>query len=262
MDLGLKDKSVLVMASSSGLGKAAALEFSKEGANVMLFSTHEDKLKSAQDEIQAATGRRPGYTLGDVTNDADIAKAVKNTVSAFGPVFALVNNSGGPPAGAFDSFGDEVWQKAYELTLLSYIRSIRAVLPSMRQLGKGRIVNYTSSSIKQVLENLILSNTFRMGVVGLTKSLSQELGKDNILINVMGPGRISTARIELLDKMRADKTGTTVEKVYNDTIKTIPLGRYGTPDEYAKLTVFLSSEANTYITGQAMLVDGGMTKAF
>jgi 3-oxoacyl-[acyl-carrier protein] reductase len=262
MDLGLKNKSVLVMASSSGLGKAAALEFSKEGANVMLFSTHEDKLKSAQAEIQAATGRKPAYTVGDVTKDADIKKAVSNTVNAFGPVFALVNNSGGPPAGAFDSFSDEAWQKAFELTLLSYIRSIRAVLPSMRHVGKGRIVNYTSSSVKQVLDNLILSNTFRMGVMGLTKSLSQELGRDNILINVMGPGRISTARIESMDKIRADKTGTTVEQIYNDTIKTIPLGRYGTPDEYAKLTAFLCSEANTYITGQAMLVDGGMTKAF
>lgn len=262
MDLGIKDKSILVMASSSGLGKAAALEFSKEGANVMLFSTREDKLKSAQAEIQAATGRKPAYTVGDVTNDADITKAVSNTITEFGPVFALVNNSGGPPAGTFDSFGDEAWQKAFELTLLSYIRSIRAVLPSMRHVGKGRIVNYTSSSVKQVLDNLILSNTFRMGVMGLTKSLSQELGKDNILINVMGPGRIMTERLELLDRIRADKTGVSVEQIYQDAIKTIPLGRYGTADEYAKLTVFLCSEANTYITGQTMLVDGGMTKAF
>jgi 3-oxoacyl-[acyl-carrier protein] reductase len=262
MDLGLKDKAVLVMASSAGLGKAAALEFSKEGANVMLFSPFEQELKEAQAEIKAATGKEPVYTVGDITKADDIKTVVKNTVDHFGSIFALVNNAGGPPAGTFDSFEDEAWQKAYELNLLSYIRSIREVLPHMRKAGKGRIVNYTSSSVKQVLENLILSNTFRMGVVGLTKTLSQELGKDNILVNVMGPGRIGTARIAYLDKVRADKAGITVDQVYENTIKGIPLGRYGTPEEYAKLTVFLCSEANSYITGQMMLVDGGMTKAF
>jgi 3-oxoacyl-[acyl-carrier protein] reductase len=262
MDLGLKDKAVLVMASSAGLGKAAALEFSREGANVMLFSQSEAKLKAAQAEIKAAAGKEPAYTIGDITKAGDIATAVANTVAAFGPVFALVNNSGGPPAGSFDSFADDAWQKAYELNLLAYVRTIREVLPSMRQLGKGRIVNYTSSSVKQVLENLILSNTFRMGVVGLSKTLSQELGKDNILVNVIGPGRIGTDRIAYLDKVRADKAGITVEQVQENAIKGIPLGRYGTPEEYAKLTVFLCSEANSYITGQTMLVDGGMTKAF
>lgn len=262
MDLGLKDKSVLVMASSAGLGKAAALEFSREGARVMLFSPFEDELKEAQAEIKAATGLEPAYTVGDITKSNDIAAVVKNTVEAFGPVFALVNNAGGPPAGTFDSFADDAWQKAYELNLLSYIRSIREVLPHMRRLGKGRIVNYTSSSVKQVLENLILSNTFRMGVMGLSKTLSQELGRDNILVNVMGPGRIGTARIAYLDKVRADKAGISVDQVYENTIKGIPLGRYGTPEEYAKLTVFLCSETNTYITGQTVLVDGGMTKAF
>ena len=262
MDLGLKDKAVLVMASSAGLGKAAALEFSREGARVMLFSPSEQKLKEAQAEIKAATGLEPAYTVGDITRAEDIAAVVKATAETFGPIFALVNNAGGPPAGTFDSFADDAWQKAYELNLLSYIRSIREVLPHMRQLGKGRIVNYTSSSVKQVLENLILSNTFRMGVMGLSKTLSQELGKDNILVNVMGPGRIDTARIAYLDKMRAEKAGITVEQVYENTIKGIPLGRYGTPEEYARLTVFLCSEANTYITGQTMLVDGGMTKAF
>lgn len=262
MDLGLKDKSVLVMASSAGLGKAAALEFCREEAGVMLFSPFEAELKTAQAEIKEATGKEPAYTVGDITKAADITQVVKNTVDKFGPIFALVNNAGGPPAGTFDDFADEAWQKAYELNLLSYIRSIREVLPHMRRLGKGRIVNYTSSSVKQVLENLILSNTFRMGVMGLTKTLSQELGKDGILVNVMGPGRIGTARIQQLDQIRANKASISVEQVYANTIKNIPLGRYGTPDEYARLTVFLCSEANTYITGQTMLVDGGMTKAF
>ena len=262
MDLGLKDKSVLVMASSAGLGKAAAMEFAREGAKVMLFSIVADELEQAQADIAKETGNKPECTLGDITKYEDIKKAVANTISRCGPVFALVNNAGGPPAGTFDSFDDAGWQKAYDLNLLSYIRAIREVLPSMRSLGKGRIVNNTSSSVKQVLDNLILSNTFRMGVMGLSKTLSQELGKDNILVNVMGPGRIGTARIAYLDQVRADKAGITVEEVYQNTIKGIPLGRYGTPDEYGRLTAFLCSEANTFITGQTILVDGGMTKAF
>jgi len=262
MDLGLRDKTVLVMGSSAGLGKAAALEFSKEGAKVMLFSTSEEKLKAAQLDIKKATGCETAYTVGDITVAADIKRVVENTVKQFGPIYALVNNAGGPPAGTFDSFADDVWQKAYELNLLSYIRTIREVLPMMRKAGRGRIINYTSSSVKQVLDNLILSNTFRMGVLGLTKTLSQELGSENILINVMGPGRIGTDRIEKLDAIQAQKTNATLEEIYNKSIKTIPLGRYGQPEEYAKLTVFLCSEANTYITGQTVLVDGGLTKAY
>lgn len=261
METGLKDKSVLVMASSSGLGKAAALEFAREGANVMLFSPSKDKLERAQAEIEAATGKKPAFFVGDITNPQDIKAVVEAAATAFGPIYALVNNAGGPPAGTFDAFDDAAWQKAYELNLLSYIRSIREVLPHMRKNGGGRIVNYASSSIKQVLDNLILSNTFRMGVAGLSKTLSQELGKDNILVNVMGPGRIGTARIEYLDKVRAEKAGISIKDVYENTIRGIPLGRYGTPEEYARLTVFLCSEANTFITGQMILVDGGMTTA-
>ncbi|MDI3533981.1 MAG: 3-oxoacyl-[acyl-carrier protein] reductase [Thermosediminibacterales bacterium] len=262
MDLGLKGKAVIVLASDAGLGKAAALEFSKEGANVMLFSPFENKLKEAQAEIKEATGKEPLYTVGDITKYEDIKKVVKNTVDNFGTVDVLVNNTAGPPAGTFEDFNDEDWQKAYELTLLSYIRAIREVLPYMKKQGSGRIVCYTSSSVKRVLDNLILSNTFRMGVVGLAKTLSQELGKHNILINVMGPGRMGTDRIKYLDKVRAEKAGITVEEVVKNTCKNIPLGRYGVPEEYAKLTVFLCSEANTYITGQTILVDGGMVKAF
>jgi 3-oxoacyl-[acyl-carrier protein] reductase len=262
MDLQLKDKSVLVLASSEGLGKATAMEFCREGANVMLFSQSKEKLEKARDEIAAVTGRTPAYTAGDLTRAEDITTVVANTVAAFGPVYALVNNSGGPPAGTFDSLGDDAWIRAFELTLLSYIRAIREVLPHMRQSGSGRIMNFTSSSVKQVLDNLILSNTFRTGVMGLSKSLSQELGKDKILINVMGPGRIQTARLTQMNTVRAEKAGVSLEQFQADAAKAIPLGRNGTPEEFAKLAAFLCSPANTYITGQTILVDGGLTKAF
>lgn len=261
MDLGLKDKAVIVMASSSGLGKAVATEFAREQAKVMLFSPVEEQLKEAQTDIQAETGNKPEIFVGDITNPGDIKQLVATTVERFGGVYALVNNTGGPPAGTFDTFDDEAWQKAYELTLLSYIRTVREVLPHMRKAGTGRILCSTSSSIKAVLDNLILSNTFRCGVVGLAKTLSQELGKDGILVNVIAPGRIGTARIDQLDAMRAKKTGVSVEELQQSTFKTIPLGRYGEPAEYGKLSVFLCSAANTYITGQSVLVDGGLVKS-
>lgn len=262
MNLQLTDKPVIVCASSAGLGRAAALEFAREGAHVMLCGRREGELQKVVAQIKAETGRDAKFTRADVSKPGDIAALVDATVAAFGGVFALVNNSGGPPAGVFDQFDDAAWQAAFELNLLSYVRTIRAVLPHMRKTGGGRIVNYTSSSVKSPLDNLILSNTFRMGVLGMTKTLASELGKDNVLLNVLGPGRIQTDRIDQLDAMRAQKTGMTVEQVRADTFKTIPLGRYGTPEEFARLTVFLASPANTYITGQTMLVDGGMVKSY
>ena len=262
MDLHLTNRPVIVCASSAGLGKATALEFAREGARVMLCSRREAELERAAADIKMATGHEPAFTVVDVTKPADITRLVDATVAAFGGIFALVNNSGGPPAGTFDAFDDAAWQNAFELNLLAYVRTIRATLPHMRQGGGGRIVNFTSSSVKSPLDNLILSNTFRTGVLGLSKTLASELGKDGILINVLGPGRIQTERIEQLDSIRATKTGVSVEQIRTDTAKTIPLGRYGRPDEYAKLAVFLASPANTYITGQTMLVDGGMVKAY
>ena len=139
MDLGLKDKCALVMASSAGLGKAIATEFAREGANVMLFSPFEEELKQAQKDILAETGKEPSYFCGSITNAEDIKKLVEITVAKYGAIFALVNNTGGPPAGTFDTFDDAAWQNAYELTLLSYIRTIREVLPHMRANGGGRI---------------------------------------------------------------------------------------------------------------------------
>ena len=261
MNLGLTDKPVIVCASSAGLGKATALEFAREGARVMLCSRRQAELQRAADEIKAATGNEPAFTVVDVTQPADITRLVEATVAAFGGIFTLVNNSGGPPAGTFDQFDDAAWQAAFDLNLLSYIRTTRAALPQLRK-ASGRIVNFTSSSVKSPLENLILSNTFRTGVMGLTKTLAGELGSDGILANVIGPGRIQTDRIAHLDGLRAKKSGATVEQIRADTAKAIPLGRYGTPDEYAKLAVFLGSPANTYVTGQTILVDGGMVKAY
>lgn len=262
MDLGLKDKAVLVMASSAGIGKGIATEFAREGAGVMLFGRSEVRLKQAQKDIASATGIEPAYTVGDMTHGDDIRNAVANTKARFGSIYALVNNTGGPPAGVFDDFDDEIWQNAFELTLLSFIRSIREVLPIMKQAGRGRILNLTSSSTRQVIDNLILSNTFRMGVVGLTKSLAREHGSAGILINVVGPGKIETERIRQIDTTRAINTGVSIEELKQAAVKEIPLARYGEPEELARLAVFLCSEANTYISGQTILVDGGFVRSY
>ncbi len=262
MELGLKDKAVLVMASSDGIGKGTALEFARESANVMLFARREEKLKEVKDLIFKTTGRQAEYVAGDITRAEDIHKVVQKTVEKFGPVFALFNNTGGPSAGTFEKFNDNDWKEAFDLTLLSYIRTIREVLPSMKENGGGRIVNVTSSSVKIILDNLILSNTFRMGIVGLSKSLAAELGQYNILVNVLGPGKILTDRVEHLDGIRAGRAGLPKDEFQKKVQQGIPLGRYGDPDEFARLAVFLCSKANSYISGQMLLVDGAMVKAY
>jgi 3-oxoacyl-[acyl-carrier protein] reductase len=261
MDLQLKHKPVIVCASSAGLGKATALEFAREGARVMLCSRRKSELERAAAEIKAATGHEPAHTVVDLTRPADITRLIDATVAAFGGIFALVNNSGGPPAGTFDAFDDSAWQNAFELNLLAYVRTIRAALPHLRK-GGGRIVNFTSVSVKGPLDHLILSNTFRTGVLGLSKTLAGELGKDGILVNVLGPGRIHTDRTDQLDGLRATRTGVSLDQIRAENVQAIPLGRYGTPEEYARIAVFLGSPANTYVTGQALLVDGGMVKAY
>jgi 3-oxoacyl-[acyl-carrier protein] reductase len=264
MELGLKDKPVIVMASSGGIGRGVAMECAREGARVMLFSRSEDKLKQTQEEIANETGNQPSYTVGSITQTDDITNAIDRTVSEFGSLWALFNNTGGPPAGTFDSFSDdEAWQSAFELTLLSYIRVIRTALPHIRKSGKGgRIVNNTSISTKRVIDNLILSNTFRMGIVGLSKTLARELGPENILVNVVGPGRIDTDRIAHLDSVVAEKQDRSATDVRAAAEAAIPLGRAGTPEEFGKIVAFLCSEANTYLTGQNLVIDGGAVDAY
>ena len=262
MDLGLKNKPVIVMASSAGIGLGVALEFARENANIMLFGRSKERLKKAKAEIYSQTNTVVDYTIGDITKKEDIETVVNNTIQKYGSVYDLFNNTGGPPAGKFDDFDDKAWIDTFELTLLSYIRSIRLVLPIMRKNGIGKIVNNTSISIKQAIDNLILSNTFRTGIVGMTKTLSKELASDNILINVVGAGKTATDRVDYLDSVSAKNKGLTLKEIQKDSAQNIPLGRYGETQEIAKLVVFLCSEANTYITGQSILVDGGMVRGY
>lgn len=260
MDLQLNGKTALVIASSQGLGKAIAKQLVEEGTNVMLTSRNTEKLESVQQELLTLGKGKVSYFQADITNIEDIKAVVEKTVEEFGTIDILVNNAGGPPAGTFDSLSDEQWQQSFELNLLSYVRVIRETLPYLRKQG-GKIVNIASSSIKEPIPGLLLSNTFRLGIVGLTKTLGSELGPDNILINTVAPGRIATDRVAFLDQVNADKQGISKAEIEEKMKQNIPLGRYGEPEEFAKVVTFFLSGANTYMTGNSYLVDGGMVKS-
>jgi 3-oxoacyl-[acyl-carrier protein] reductase len=261
MDLSLQGKSVLVTAASKGLGRACALEFAREGATVTIASRDYSQLQQTALEIEQETGQKVHVAQLDVTSPDDIHRVVETVVDVGGGLHVLVTNAGGPPAGSFLNFEDETWNQAVQLNLLSVVRLIRESIPHMKAAGGGRIVNLASSSVRQPIENLILSNTLRAGVHGLSKSLALELARDGILVNTVAPGRIATDRIAELDEKRAQLTGQTVEQVRAASLAQIPLGRYGNPDEFGKAVAFLGSFTNSYITGQALLVDGGMVKA-
>jgi 3-oxoacyl-[acyl-carrier protein] reductase len=260
MDLKLTGKTALIAASSQGLGRAIAEGLLKEGANVVISGRDESKLKKVVSEIDPEGTGKAAFVRADITNPEDIKAMVQTAIDTFGTIDILVNNAGGPPAGSFESFTDEDWQAAFELNLLSYIRLIRAALPALKKNG-GKIINIASSSIKEPIPGLILSNTFRTGIVGLSKTLAQELAPYNILINTVAPGRIATDRIKYLDQVNAEKLGVSREEVEAKLKESIPLKRYGTTQEFANFVVFLASEANSYVTGSSFLIDGGMVKS-
>lgn len=262
MNLQLQEKSVLVMAASNGLGKAVAREFSREGAKVALFARNSQRLEQAASEIRNETGNPVLPLTGDLTRPGDLQRAVEQACAAHGPVFALFNNSGGPPAGRFHDFTDQQWQDAFELTLLSFIRTIRAVHPVMAANGGGRILNNASSSLRQALDPLLLSNVFRTGVLGLTKSLARQFGQDNILVNAIGAGKFDTDRVQSLDQQAATAAGMEPHQFRVRAQQQIPLNRYGDPEEFARVAVFMASPANAYLSGQALILDGAATAAY
>lgn len=261
MDLQLTGKVALVVASSKGLGKAIAGQLAAEGCDVMLTSRTDGQLRTARDEILAFAKGRVECCPCDITRVEDIKSLVSSTRERLGPINILVNNAGGPPGGGFEQVDDSKWQEAFELNLLSYVRLIREVLPDLKERG-GRILNVTSMSIKQPIPGLILSNVFRMGIVGLAKTLADELAPYNVLINTVAPGRIATDRTAYLDQFNADKRGISKEQVVNEALSRIPLKRYGNTEEFAKVVCFLASGASSYMTGSTVTVDGGTIRAY
>lgn len=260
MDLGLHGKVAMVAASSKGLGYGIARELAREGALVSIGSRTESDVFDAAEVLIEETGGEVLPNVLDVSDPDSIALWVEKTIDAFGGVDMLVVNAGGPPAGNFDQFDDDAWQGAYELTLMSAVRMIRAVLPSMRTAGGGSILTITSSSVKEPIDFLLLSNVMRSGVTSLAKSLAQQLAPENIRVNNLMPGRIDTDRVQSLDERSARSRGLSVEEIKAANELGIPLRRYGTIEEFGRLGAFLLSDAASYITGQTIAVDGGAIK--
>jgi 3-oxoacyl-[acyl-carrier protein] reductase len=262
MDLGLQDKVAIVMAASKGLGRACATALAAEGAQVTIGARGAQVLEKTAQEIQQATRSRVLAVPTDVTKAEDVEAIVAATVGEFGRIDILVNNAGGPPAGTFASFGDAHWQTAFELNLLSTVRLVRLVLPHMRTTGSGRIITIVSTSVKQPIDGLLLSNAIRTGVVGLAKTLSVELAPDNITVNNVCPGRILTDRLRQIYHINERlQQGVSEEAVLKEMSQDIPLGRVGKPEELGAFVAFLASQQAAYITGTTIQVDGGLVRS-
>ncbi len=261
MNLNLTGKRALVTAASRGLGYATALGLAREGTSLVICSRDEARIQDAATKIRTETGTRVEAVVADVSSAEEAARLVAHAVSALGGLDIVVHNAGGPPAGDFLSMTDAQWQKAFDQNLMSLVRLVNAAVPELKKAGGGRILTIASSSIKQPIPGLVLSNAFRTGVYGLVKTLAKELGPSNILLNVVAPGRIQTERIEELDSAMATRRGVELQQVKKESVSAIPLGRLGTPEEFANLLVFLASDAGRYISGQAIIVDGGATAA-
>jgi 3-oxoacyl-[acyl-carrier protein] reductase len=259
MDLGLKDRVYLVAASSKGLGYGIARALAGDGAKVSLCSRSGDEVKAAAERLAEETGSEVIGTPCDVTKPVDIQNWVDVTVGKWGKLDGLVVNAGGPPAAYFKELTDEQWQSAFELTLMSTVRMVRAALPQMSD--GGAILTVTSSSIIEPIPRLGLSTVMRAGVAGLVKTLADELAGDGITVNNLIPGRIDTDRVAALDKGVANRLGITPEEARERSLKTIPLGRLGTIDDFGAAGAFLLSPAASYITGATLRVDGGKTRA-
>src|ERR1017187_71113 len=260
MDLGLKDRVALVAASSQGLGKAVAMGLAREGAILALCARTESTLIAAAEEIRSETGAGVRTRALDVTDHQQVRQFVADTVAEYGRLDICVANAGGPPSKSFAETTIEDWQAALNLNLMSTVYLARETLPVMQQQRWGRFIAITSVSVKQPIEGLILSNAVRSGVTGLIKTLANEYGPSNVLVNSVCPGYTATARLGSVTRRLAEKEGVSPQEIEDRWARQTPLRRIGQPEEFANLVVFLASERASYITGVSIAVDGGMVK--
>lgn len=260
MDLGIKDRVAVVAASSQGIGRATAEAFAAEGCRVAMCARNAAALQSAADQIMKQHGAEVFAQTCDVTNASSISTFISSVVKQFGGVDICVTNAGGPPAKGFLAASLEDWQRAIEMNFLSTVYFAREVIPHMQRKRWGRIITLTSITTKQPVADLVLSNAVRAAVVGLVKSLANEFGKDGILVTNVGPGFTATDRLKELAKSRSSVAGKSEQEMFETWAAEAPLKRLGDPREVAETIVWLASERASYITGQTVLVDGGIYK--
>jgi 3-oxoacyl-[acyl-carrier protein] reductase len=257
MDLGLTGKIGIVAASSRGLGRAVAEELAREGMSLVLCARGAEALRATAESIRASTGAQVVDVAADVGEAAGRARVMEAAMQAFGRVDVLVNNSGGPPAGPFETHGPEAWGEAIRQNLESVVELTRAVLPGMKERRWGRIINVTSIAVKQPVDNLILSNSVRAAVTGFARTLANEVAPFGITVNNVMPGYTRTQRVVDLATRNATLRGTSADAEQQLWENQIPMGRLGEPGEFAAMVAFLASERASYTTGASIPVDGG-----
>jgi 3-oxoacyl-[acyl-carrier protein] reductase len=260
MDLRLKGLRALVTGSSKGLGYATALALAREGCRPVINGRDQDRVSAAAVKIFADTGVKALGLSGDLADPEVPARLVNESARLLGGLDILITNAGGPPSGIFETLEESDWQKAIDTTLMSHVRLIKAALPYLRKSKVASVLTVTSYSVKQPIPNLVLSNSIRAATAGLTKSLALELGSDGVRFNSILPAWTNTERVTELMSFRAKQNRTTIKKEMALQSKDSPLGRMGTPEEFANAAVFLVSPAASYITGVLFAVDGGMIK--
>ena len=257
MDFGLKGKTALVLGGGGGLGRAMAKSLAAEGANVAVAGIGADSIAASQAALAAIGAKHMGL-IWDLADLAQIDGNISKVESELGPVDILINNTGGPPPTTAAGQDPELWSKHFRAMVLSVIAITDRVLPKMRDRHWGRVITSASSGVESPIPNLALSNTLRLSLVGWSKTLSREVAKDGITVNVVLPGRIATDRIKFLDSAKAKREGRSVQDVMDESTASIPAGRLGTPEEYGDVVAFLASERASYVTGSIVRVDGGM----
>ena len=256
MDLGLQGCRAFIAGASKGLGKACAKSLADEGARVFICSRNAEEIGQAAAEVGAA-----GHAAADVSRPADVKRIVAEAISSLGGLDILVTNAGGPPTGSFDKAGDGDWDIAYQLTLMSAVRLIREALPALKVSGRGRIVNLTGYGVKEPMTDLVVSDSVRAGVTVMAKTIAADLAPFGITVNNIAPGPIMTDRLIAIQAARAKGLGIVVEEQFKRFSETIPVRRMGEPKEIGDLCAYLCSPQAGYLTGQSIVVDGGVNRS-
>ncbi|HJZ63660.1 MAG TPA: SDR family oxidoreductase [Candidatus Acidoferrum sp.] len=260
MDLRLKGRVAIVAAASTGLGRAVARELSKEGASVAICARTAETLEKTANEIRHETGGEILHKTVDVTKESEVTAFVSATEQRFGKIDICVTNSGGPPSKLFVDTRPEDWRSAVDLLLLSTVYFARETLPRMKKNGWGRFITITSTTVKQPVDGLLLSNSIRSAVAGLAKTLSSEYARFGITVNNVCPGYTGTDRLNELSEAIAARNKTSVTEVVDSWKKEIPAGRIGSPEEFAAVVTFLASERAGYVNGTSLAIDGGIVR--